>query len=827
MEMTIRSSDFWKSVPIQYVSDGFIVSKTGDITIGWEITLPGIFSCDALSLLEIPEALSKAISFLPPWMMVHRQDVYYRRGYHPKKSTSFLGFSYEKHYNGRGYLVHRQYIYLTLSSKQSALRPHSSSGLFYMHFLPGKVAKESAVRLLSVGNDFISTLTSSGMVSARRLTNADLMQNLNMYRRLGKDTQMDTDLELHPDRVIHGGNVIWSYAYSEARDLPGYLSSTVKAERFSSQHTQLHTSAGAAIGPLLQCEHIVNSYILTLPREEILSEMDSRRRRMVSMSTRDAENRLNAEELEKYLTAVHKDSLTTVKYHFNIIVWGPQSNVDSISGQVAGALARMNVSSVRNTFDMPIIWYAGFPGAACEISRDNLMTMELHSSLCTGIGETFQRGIPGGRIKLRDRLRGIPIVVDMQDAAEKVGCVTNYNAFIMGPSGSGKSFFTNTLVRNLYDAGETVFIIDIGDSYEGLCSVINDQTGGEDGHYYKWDTVSKLSFDAFWDIKEWVNEDGVLNKQSEGLAFITSFIQTLWKPKGGWDSSSCNILDSMLADFAIHLNRTETKPVLATLYNYLKHGVLQVMEEEGTYMCGNSKVTLQDFALNNMLTSMEAYIDRGPYAFLLNDPNPTDLIRSRFTVFEMQKITESNSQFLSLVLLCIMNAFNAKMKREPEKFKVMIIEEAWKAIMNETMAPFMKSLWKTSRKFNTSAIVVTQQMSDIIGSEFLKDTILENSDTKILLKPTGNQNLLTQTCDLLGLTEHQKAMAMSMNLSNSAVRDVFICLSDKYSGVFTNEVSPQEVIAYESNKGKKKRFLELCQSMSAIEAIQKITEGKR
>jgi type IV secretory pathway VirB4 component len=251
------------------------------------------------------------------------------------------------------------------------------------------------------------------------------------------------------------------------------------------------------------------------------------------------------------------------------------------------------------------------------------------------------------------------------------------------------------------------------------------------------------------------------------------------------------------------------------------------MEEEGTYMCGNSKVTLQDFALNNMLTSMEAYIDRGPYAFLLNDPNPTDLIRSRFTVFEMQKITESNSQFLSLVLLCIMNAFNAKMKREPEKFKVMIIEEAWKAIMNETMAPFMKSLWKTSRKFNTSAIVVTQQMSDIIGSEFLKDTILENSDTKILLKPTGNQNLLTQTCDLLGLTEHQKAMAMSMNLSNSAVRDVFICLSDKYSGVFTNEVSPQEVIAYESNKGKKKRFLELCQSMSAIEAIQKITEGKR
>ena len=665
------------------------------------------------------------------------------------------------------------------------------------------------------------------MVSARRLTDEDLMRNINMYRHLGKDTFMETDTELHPDKIVHDGKIIWSYSYSEARDLPGYLNKTVKAERFSSQHSQLHTSAGAAVGPLLLCEHIVNSYILTMPREETLAEMESRRRKMVSMSSRDAENKLNAEELEKYLTAVHTDSLVTVKYHFNIIVWGAERNMDTISGQVTAALARMNVSSVRNTFDTPVIWYAGFPGAACEISKDNLMTMELRSSLCTGISETFQRGIPGGRIKLRDRLRGIPVTIDMQDAAEKAGCVTNYNAFIMGPSGSGKSFFTNTLVRNLYDAGETVFIIDIGDSYEGLCSVINDQTGGEEGHYYRWDTVSKLSFDAFWDIDTWIDSDEVLNKQSEGLGFITSFIQTLWKPKGGWDSSSVNILDSMLGAFAKERKRHSDKTILNDLYHFLRFDVMEDMASEEGYLCGDSKITLREFNLGDMLTAMESYTGKGPYAFLLNDRNPVDVISSRFTVFEMQQITESKDQFLSLVLLCIMNAFNAKMRREPDKFKVMIIEEAWKAIMNETMSPFMKSLWKTSRKFNTSAIVVTQQMSDIIGSEYLKDTILENSDTKILLKPTGNQSALTQTCDLLGLTEHQKAMVMSMNLSESNVRDVFISLSDKYSAVFSNEVSPPELIAYESNKGKKKRFLELTQTMPAIEAILKLTEDKR
>ena len=282
----------------------------------------------------------------------------------------------------------------------------------------------------------------------------------------------------------------------------------------------------------------------------------------------------------------------------------------------------------------------------------------------------------------------------------------------------------------------------------------------------------------------------------------------------------------MLGAFAKERQRCSDKAILNDLYHFLRFEVLQDMASEEGYLCGDSRITLREFNLRDMLTAMESYTGKGPYAFLLNDRNPVDVISSRFTVFEMQQISESKDQFLSLVLLCIMNAFNAKMRREPDKFKVMIIEEAWKAIMNETMSPFMKSLWKTSRKFNTSAIVVTQQMSDIIGSEYLKDTILENSDTKILLKPTGNQSVLTQTCDLLGLTEHQKSMVMSMNLSESNVRDVFISLSDKYSAVFSNEVSPQEVLAYESNKGKKKRFLELTQTMSAIDAIIKLTEGR-
>ena len=115
----------------------------------------------------------------------------------------------------------------------------------------------------------MSSFTSSGMIRAKRLDEEALMENLTLYRRFGRYTSQDADIELHPDRIISGEDILWTYSYSEAADLPGYMKQTVKAERYSSQHSVLHTSAGAAVGPLLSREHIVNSYILTLPKDNL------------------------------------------------------------------------------------------------------------------------------------------------------------------------------------------------------------------------------------------------------------------------------------------------------------------------------------------------------------------------------------------------------------------------------------------------------------------------------------------------------------------------------------------------------------------------------
>jgi hypothetical protein len=126
-------------------------------------------------------------------------------------------------------------------------------------------------------------------------------------------------------------------------------------------------------------------------------------------------------------------------------------------------------------------------------------------------------------------------------------------------------------------------------------------------------------------------------------------------------------------------------------------------------------------------------------------------------------------------------------------------------------------------------VVVTQQVSDIMSSQVVKDTILQNSSVRILLDQSNNRNSFSQLQELLGLTDHQRDVILSMNRSRKKglqYREVFIALGDKKYGVYATEVSPQEAICYESNKEKKRPFLELSAKVGPIEAIRKLAGGE-
>ena len=828
MEIKSKSVSFDKYLPILTIQDGVVVSKRGELTVGWEVSLPPLCAMTEDGYEDLLEALSSAVRALGPGYIVHRQDIYLKDSYKAQKLEGFLSGSYERHFSNREHLVHRQYLYLTLALKDAPNRSISSSGAFGISIPKGEFLAKDLATLLSKASEFASVMSSRGGYTLSRLDDTQLAAIVFDHSRIYSRDNIYSDIERGTDRVKCGPRTLWAYSISESRSLPTILSPSQRADSLSGSSSEIHLSTSAAIGPLLECEHMVNTYIFTLNQGDTMREMGGRKRRMTSMG-QNPENRIAAEELEEFADQAHKESLTCVKAHTNILVWGGEHQEQELRSRISSALSGMNILCVQNTSDTHVLWYSAYPGAAGEISGDNLMTRELKNFLCLGINETYDEGISGGAMKMCDRFRNIPIRIDIQEAAYKAGLIDNYNAFILGGSGTGKSFFTNYFVRSCYDAGETVFIIDVGDSYEGLCSVIREESGGKDGIYHTWDKDHPITFDAFLGMGDWVDDAGRLQQDSDGVNFLLSFLQTLWAPKGGWNADSSNILKQMVRDFVLSRRAIPEKPIFNDLRQYIITEVAPQVHSASGYICDSVQVTKHRFDIDGLILAMGDYAEGGAFGFLLNDRNPRDLFSSRFTVFEVDKLSGINdSKFYSLCILCIMNSFNAKMRSTPG-MKVMVIEEAWKAIANETMSGYLAGLWKTARKFQTSAVVVTQQVSDIMSSQVIRDTILQNSSVRILLDQSNNRNSFSQLQELLGLTDHQRDIILSMNRLHRdglKYREVFIALGDKKYGVYATEVSPEEAVCYESNKERKKPFLELSQRLGPIGAIRKLTGGE-
>ena len=243
------------------------------------------------------------------------------------------------------------------------------------------------------------------------------------------------------------------------------------------------------------------------------------------------------------------------------------------------------------------------------------------------------------------------------------------------------------------------------------------------------------------------------------------------------------------------------------------------------------KVREKDFDLANFLNVLEPYYKGGEYDFLLNSTKEIDLLSKRFIVFELDNIKDHKILF-PIVTIIIMEVFIGKMRRLQGVRKLILIEEAWKAIAKEGMAEYIKYLFKTVRKYFGEAIVVTQEVDDIISSDIVKESIINNSDCKILLDQRKYMNKFDEIQNLLGLSEKEKSQILSINLSNHPKRkykEVWIGLGGRQSAVYATEVSLEEYYTYTTEEREK---LELFQRSKQLNgdleaAIKQLATEKR
>lgn len=800
------------------------IHKKGPITMGWEVEYPVAYTMEEEGYDAIIEQFYMSMRHLPEWCVVHKQDMFLYDEYAPKKTSEVLDHTYELHFQGRKFLRHRSYIFITMATQGQILKKGTSSGLFGITSKVPVPKPEKLQEFLSKCSEFIMTLTSSPHIRARELTKDDWQGTskkpgiIQQYMMLGNDSLTMSDVGMSAEGVYVYDKSARCCVVCESDQCPNWISNVKRVERLSGQSNDIFLSTGSELGVLFPGEHVVNQMFVLVPNKFIETQLDKKRRKMTSgMSSTD--NRLNAEEISGFLDEMYASSEIACYTSMNIIAWAPEGQENAMMGRLSAALSRMNITKKFARFNMPVLWYAGIPSCAFELGMENMMIAELGSALCMGCYETFETGLAKGVVKACERIQDTPVIFDTQEEAQAHGWIDNYNIFCLGGSGTGKSFWTNTYVWNLYNAGECIYIIDVGDSYEGLCGVINSESGGKDGHYYRWDREHPFSFNIFINWRDWLDNVGNLRQEEPGVNYFQTVMQMIWSPEDGWTTDSLPILRQTLRDFISHaqsnLITMEGELILDDYFRYVSD-VVRPKLEAGTYVAGGTPVGTSDFAVGKFIRALSTYAAGGDFGFLFNDRHPADLLNSNFVVFEVDALSEvdKDGPFYSICIFSIMHAFDVRMRsdaaslRSDRPFKQIVIEEAWKAIANDFIAPTLKEIWKTARKFRTSAMVVTQEIGDIISSEIIQEAILQNSSIKFLMDQSNNENNFGELQTLLGLTEHDKNLILSMNKrGKKRIREVFVKLGNKYSACFSNEVSSHMALAFESNKGKKADLL--------------------
>lgn len=830
MRNTLKAVTLESKFPLLSVEHDAIISKDADVTVAYRVELPELFTVTSAEYDTIHAAWAKAIKVLPNYSIVCKQDWFIQEDYQPeiaKEDMSFLSRSFERHFNERPYLNHTCYLYLTKTSKERAKQQSSFSALTRGFIVPKEIQdKEATQKFLECADQFERILNDSGFIKITRLITDEIVGTekqagiVEKYFSLSQeDTTCLQDLSLGTGEMKVGDKYLCLHTLSHPDDLPTKVGTDIRYERLSTDRSDCRLSFAAPVGVLLSCNHIYNQYIFIDDHTENLKKFEKMARNMHSLSRYSRSNQINKEWIEEYLNEAHSYGLTSIRCHCNVMAWSEDyEEMKRIKNDVGSQLALMECKPRHNTVDTPTLFWAGIPGNQGDFPSEESFYTFIEQALCFFVEETnYQSSSSPFGIKMVDRLTGKPLHLDISDLPMKKGIITNRNKFILGPSGSGKSFFTNHMIRQYYEQGTHVLLVDTGNSYQGLCELINRRTKGEDGVYFTYTEENPIAFNPFY------TEDGVFD--IEKRESIKTLILTLWKRDDEPPTRAEEVALSNAVSLYIDLIKDDEniKPSFNTFYEFVKNEYREVLEEK--------EVREKDFDIANFLNVLEPYYKGGEYDFLLNSDKQLDLLNKRFIVFEIDAIKDHKILF-PIVTIIIMETFINKMRRLKGIRKLILIEEAWKAIAKEGMADYIKYLFKTVRKFFGEAIVVTQEVDDIISSPIVKEAIINNSDCKILLDQRKYMNKFDSIQAMLGLTEKEKAQILSINMANNPSRlykEVWIGLGGMQSAVYATEVSMQEYLTYTTEETEKLELFNLTEKLGGdIElAIKQLAESKR
>ncbi len=771
---------------------GVLYTKTGEYSSILKIENPvQKYSANIDNYYEFTNLLTALAQTLGEGYAIHKQDVFIKKQFHDETNDNheFLSESYFRYFTGRTYTDVQTYLIITQENKKSHLFSFDS-----------KKWRDFLVKIRKVKDQ----LKDSGVesvyldgISARNYV--DRYFSLNFTDKIVSMTNFKVD-----DECISMGNKrckVYSLVDVDCINLPGVIRPYTNIEV---NNTSMPVDLVSIVDNIPLAETVIYNQMIFMPNQKReLSLLDKKKNRHASMP--NPSNLIAVEDIKKVQDVIARENKQLVYAHFNIVVSLPiDEDIQKCTNHLENSFGRMGIHISKRAYNQLELFVNSFPGNCYCMNPDYDRFLTLSdAATCLMYKEHIQHSEDTPlKVYYTDR-QGVPVAIDISGKEGKNKITDNSNFFILGPSGSGKSFFTNSMVRQLWEQNTDIVLVDTGNSYEGLCDYVN-------GKYISYTEEHPITMNPFAINREELN--------IEKIGFLKNLIMLIWKGTNGKiTKTEDHLIEDVITEYYdAHFRLGKVKELsFNTFYEYSTKRIPEIVRD--------NNLEGIDLATYNYL--LKDFYKGGNHELTLNENLDTALFDETFIVFEIDSIKDDPLLF-PLVTLIIMDVFIQKMRIKKNR-KVLVIEEAWKAIASPMMAEYIKYLYKTARKFWASVGVVTQEIQDIVGSPIVKEAIINNSDVIMLLDQSKFKERFDEIKAILGLTEVDCRKIFTINrLENkegrSFFREVFIRRGQN-AAVFGVEEPHECYMTYTTERAEKealklyKRELK-CSHQQAIEA---------
>ena len=820
---------------------GVPYTKTGEYSAVLKIENPvQKYSADIDSYYDFTHLFTALAQTLGEGYAIHKQDIFVRKQFasEPTDGQEFLSSSYFRYFKGRPYTDSLCYLTITQEAKKSRLFSFDS-----------KKWRDFLVKIRKVHDQL-----RDGGVQARFLNKAEASEYVDRYFAMNfKDRTVSMTNFKADDETVSMGDKrckVYSLVDVDCAALPSQIRPYTNIEV---NNTEMPVDLVSVVDSIPNAETVVYNQIIFLPNQKReLSLLDKKKNRHASIP--NPNNQMAVEDIKRVQEVIARESKQLVYTHFNMVVAvSAGADLQKCTNHLENAFGRMGIHISKRAYNQLELFVGSFPGNCYTLNEeyDRFLTLS-DAAMCLMYKERVLHSEETPlKIYYTDR-QGVPVAIDITGKEGKNKLTDNSNFFCLGPSGSGKSFHMNSVVRQLHEQGTDVVMVDTGNSYEGLCEYLG-------GKYISYTEERPITMNPFRINREEYN--------IEKIDFLKNLILMIWK---GSDSQipeiEFRIVEQIIIDyydayfngftrytdeqrevllknlFAAASRKNPNKPprevdeMVRKQIEVLeaRRAALKVSELNFNSFFDYSFDRLEQICTENDITTisystystmLQPFYKGGAYEKILNENVDSALFDETFIVFEVDAIKE-NKKLFPIVTLIIMDVFLQKMRIKKTR-KVLVIEEAWKAIASPLMAEYIKFMYKTARKFWASVGVVTQEIQDIIGSEIVKEAIINNSDVVMLLDQSKFKERFDEIRKILGLTEVDCKKIFTINrLENkdgrSFFREVFIRRGTT-SGVYGVEEPHECYMTYTTERAEKEALKlykkELrCSHQEAIEA---------